>query len=57
MRGKEAYETHFRLYMVAAAFEGVSRLERQRLVSNVLREEMERGLHALAMRLRAPSEL
>lgn len=49
-------ETHFRVHMVAAAFEGMSRLERQRSVLALLAEELDGPVHALALKLKAPSE-
>lgn len=49
-------ETHFRVTIVAAAFEGRSRVERQRLVYGALAEELAGGLHALALKTRAPGE-
>jgi BolA family transcriptional regulator, general stress-responsive regulator len=53
---REGGETHFRLDIVAAAFEGKSRVERHRLVNDILAEAFERGLHALAIKARAPGE-
>lgn len=49
-------ETHFRMVVVSAAFEGVSRLERQREVMALFDEERSRGLHALTLRLMTPLE-
>lgn len=49
-------ETHFRVEVVAAAFQGKSRLERQRLVYETLREEMSDQIHALSLVTRAPGE-
>jgi BolA family transcriptional regulator, general stress-responsive regulator len=49
-------ETHFRLDVVASAFEGKSRVERHRLVNAVLDPAFKRGLHALALRARTPAE-
>lgn len=49
-------ETHFRVSMIAAAFEGLSRVARQRLVHDALRAEFDAGLHALSLDLKAPSE-
>jgi len=49
-------ETHFRLDVVAAAFEGKSRVERHRLVNAALEPAFQRGLHALAVRARTPAE-
>jgi len=49
-------ETHFRLDVVSAAFEGKSRVERHRLVNGLLAPAFARGLHALALRARTPAE-
>ena len=49
-------ETHFRLDIVSAAFEGRSRIERHRLVNEALADAFSRGLHALALRARTPGE-
>lgn len=49
-------ETHFRVHMTADAFTGQTRVARQRLINDALREEFEAGLHALAMELKAPGE-
>lgn len=53
---REGGETHFRLDIVSAAFDGKSRVERHRLVNEALAEAFARGLHALAIRARAPGE-
>ena len=49
-------ESHFRLYVVSAAFEGVSRVNRQRQVFAVLAAEMSEQVHALALKLLTPAE-
>jgi BolA protein len=49
-------ETHFRLDVVSAVFEGKNRVERHRLVNGLLDEAFKRGLHALAVRARTPGE-
>jgi BolA protein len=49
-------ETHYRLRIVAEAFQGLSRVARQRLVYNLLREEFDTGLHALGLELKTPAE-
>jgi BolA family transcriptional regulator, general stress-responsive regulator len=49
-------ETHFRVEVVAAAFQGKSRIERQRLVYGALKEEMSEQIHALSLVTRAPGE-
>jgi BolA protein len=54
---RDGGETHFRVRMVAAAFEGRSRIERQRAVHKALEAEIAERVHALALELRAPSEI
>lgn len=49
-------ETHYRVLVVSSRFEGLSRVERQRLVNEALREEFEAGLHALQQVTRTPAE-
>lgn len=49
-------ETHFTVVVIAAAFSGKSRLERQRLVHAILAEELAGPIHALGLRLMTPDE-
>lgn len=49
-------QTHFRVYIVARAFEGKTRLARHRMVNDVLAEELAGGIHALAIHAAAPGE-
>ena len=49
-------ETHFRLYIVAEAFRGKSRIERHRMINAALASELSGGVHALAIRAAAPGE-
>ncbi len=49
-------ESHFRLLIVASKFEGLSRVARQRLVNEALREELKDDIHALAMKTLTPAE-
>lgn len=49
-------ETHFRLTVVSEAFAGKSRVARQRLVYDLLAEEMRERVHALALTTRTPTE-
>ena len=44
-------ETHFHLTLVSEKFEGLSRIDRQRLVNDLLSDEFKNGLHALQMKL------
>lgn len=49
-------ETHFRVHIVAKAFEGKSRVERHRMVNMALTQELAGGIHALALKTQAPGE-
>lgn len=49
-------ETHYNVVIVASAFEGLTRVARQRLVYQALDEEFETGLHALSLNLKTPAE-
>lgn len=49
-------ESHFRVRIVAKAFEGLPRLARQRLVYDALSEELAGPVHALSLRALAPGE-
>jgi BolA family transcriptional regulator, general stress-responsive regulator len=49
-------ETHFRVYIVSAAFKGKSRIERHRMINSALAAELQAGVHALAIRAQAPGE-
>jgi len=53
---REGGETHFRVEIVSAAFEGQSRVARQRLVYAALQDEFDAGLHALALTTLTPGE-
>ena len=49
-------ETHFRVYIVASAFEGKSRIERHRKINATLSAELAGSVHALAIKAIAPGE-
>jgi BolA protein len=49
-------QTHFRVYIVAEAFRGKSRIERHRMINATLARELEGGVHALALHPNAPGE-
>ena len=53
---REGGETHFRVYIVAEAFRGKSRLERHRMINETLAGELAGGVHALAIHASAPGE-
>jgi BolA family transcriptional regulator, general stress-responsive regulator len=49
-------QTHYRVYIVAPAFKGKSRLERHRMINAVLAAELAGGIHALAIHASGPGE-
>jgi stress-induced morphogen len=54
-------ETHFKVVVVSAAFEGMSAVKRHQLVYGALADEMTKkpaqgGIHALAITSRTPAE-
>jgi BolA protein len=49
-------ETHFRLYIVSAAFESKGRIDRHRAVHEILADELAGPVHALAIHASAPGE-
>ncbi len=49
-------ETHFSVTIVSAAFDGIGRIARQRLVYAALADELAGGVHALALTTLAPAE-
>ena len=44
--------SHFRVKIASASFEGLSRVQRHRLVYDSLQEFLDHGLHALAIEFR-----
>jgi BolA protein len=49
-------ESHFRILVVSKMFSGRSRVERHRLVNDLLKDEIQGGVHALALATVAPGE-
>ena len=49
-------ETHFHVRIVSAAFEGMNRVERQRLVYAALASELKGPVHALSLAALTPAE-
>jgi stress-induced morphogen len=49
-------ESHFAVKVVSSAFAGKSRLERHRMVNDVLAEELSGNIHALALSALSPEE-
>lgn len=54
--GPPGRESHFKLILVSEEFEGLSRIDRQRKVNQLLKPEFDSGLHALTQRLLSPLE-
>lgn len=52
----EGGETHFHLIIRSAAFDGLNRVQRQRLVMRTVREELDERVHALSMSLQGSGE-
>ena len=50
-------ETHFNVRIVSKAFEGLSRVERQRRVYATLAEELKARVHALSLTTLTPAEV
>lgn len=53
---REGGETHFRVTIVASAFEGLSRIDRHRKINDLLAEEFRAGVHALQLTTLTPEE-
>lgn len=49
-------ETHYKLKIVSEVFNGLSRIDRQRKVYDLLSEEFKTGLHALELKTYTPEE-
>jgi Stress-induced morphogen (activity unknown) len=49
-------ESHFTVEIVSAAFEGQTRVARQRAVNHALADLLAERVHALAIKARAPAE-
>jgi BolA protein len=49
-------ESHFRLLIVSEAFAGKSRVDRHRLINDLVSSELKDGVHALAIKACAPGE-
>ena len=56
MDAKPGGESHFNLMIVSEAFEGLTRVARQRRVLDLLREEMAGPVHALSVKALTPAE-
>jgi len=50
-------ESHFNLTVVSSAFEGEGRVQRQRRVNTLLRDELSGPVHALSIKALTPAEV
>ena len=53
---REGGETHFRVVIHASAFEGLSRVARQRAIHKVLKDELAGPVHALSLEVKGADE-
>jgi BolA protein len=49
-------ESHFRVLVISSLFIGKSRVDRHRLINEILAPELRAGVHALAIKAYAPGE-
>lgn len=56
MHSGPATESHFKVTVVAAVFDGMSLVKRHQRVYGTLAAELANGVHALALHLYAPAE-
>lgn len=49
--GRKGQESHFKILIHSDEFKGQSRVQRQRMVQDLLSDEFNTGLHALSLRL------
>lgn len=54
---REGGETHYRIEIVSAAFEGTGRVDRHRMINEALADAFKSSLHALSIQAKAPSEI
>lgn len=54
---REGGESHFNITVQSAAFAGVGRVQRQRMVYSALAEELAGPVHALSLKALAPGEI
>ena len=53
---RQGGESHFNVVIESAAFEGVSRVQRQRMIYAALSEELAGPVHALSVKALTPGE-
>ena len=53
---ENAFETHFKITIVSEKFNGISLIARQRLVYDLIKEEMQHKIHAISLKCIAISD-
>lgn len=53
---REGGESHFRVNIVAEAFNGLNRVARQRMIYEILAEDLAGPIHALTLSTKTPAE-
>ena len=48
---------HYRIKIISNQFKGLNRIQRHRLIYSTLKDDFQRGIHALAIQAQAPDEL
>ncbi|MFT6084048.1 MAG: BolA protein [Alphaproteobacteria bacterium] len=49
-------QTHYDVTIISDAFSGISKVNRHRMVTDLLQSEFDTGLHALSLTLKTPQE-
>ncbi|KOB63844.1 Protein bolA-like protein, partial [Operophtera brumata] len=49
-------ETHFKVVVVSDKFEGLALIKRHRLVNDILKAELQSGVHALSIMAKTPAQ-
>jgi BolA-like protein 1 len=50
-------ETHYDITIISDAFDNISKVNRHRMVTDLLTDELNSGLHALSLNLKTPAEV
>mmetsp|Transcript_22821 Transcript_22821/g.22041 ORF Transcript_22821/g.22041 Transcript_22821/m.22041 type:complete len:297 (+) Transcript_22821:62-952(+) len=56
MAGSDSIESHFNVRIIASCFEGLSLVQRHKMVYTLLGSEMNNGIHALSIYAKTPDE-
>ena len=56
MKGVEGTETHFSVKVVASCFEGLTLVQRHKMIYTLLASEISNGIHALSLDTKTPAE-